>query len=126
MKHLMEKLEQLLELGGIKKDVTFLVISGIAVICSLLKWNPLPFDMAWVAIVLCGIPIILEAVIGLVTAFEMEADVLVSLALIASICIGETFAAEEVAFIKYCLLTRPKIVRKPLFFSSSFSFCTIL
>ena len=54
MKHLMEKLERLLELGGIKKDVTFLVISGIAVICSLLKWNPLPFDMAWVAIVLCG------------------------------------------------------------------------
>lgn len=52
MKHLMEKLEQLLELGGIKKDVTFLVISGIAVICSLLKWNPLPFDMAWVAVVL--------------------------------------------------------------------------
>ena len=52
MKHLMEKLEQLLELGGIKKDVTFLVISGISVICSLLKWNPLPFDMAWVAIVL--------------------------------------------------------------------------
>ena len=73
MKHLMEKLEQLLELGGIKKDVIFLVISGIAVICSLLKWNPLPFDMAWVVIVLCGIPIILKAVIGLVTAFEMEA-----------------------------------------------------
>ena len=56
MKHLMEKLEQLLELGGIKKDVTFLMISGIAVICSLLKWNPLPFDMAWVAIVLCAFP----------------------------------------------------------------------
>ena len=86
----MEKLEQLLELGGIKKDVTFLVISGIAVICSLLKWNPLPLDMAWVAVVLCGIPIILEAVIGLVTAFDIKADVLVSLALIASICIGET------------------------------------
>lgn len=99
MKHLMEKLEQLLELGGIKKDVTFLVISGIAVICSLLKWNPLSFDMAWVAIVLCGIPIILEAVIGLVTAFDIKADALVSLALIASICIGETFAVGEVAFI---------------------------
>ena len=99
MKHLMEKLEQLLELGGIKKDVTFLVISGIAVICSLLKWNPLPFDMAWVAIVLCGIPIILEAVIGLVTAFDIKADALVSLALIASICIGETFAVGKAAFI---------------------------
>ena len=99
MNKAMEALERFLELGGIKKDVTFLVISGIAVICSLLKWNPLPFDMAWVAIVLCGIPIILEAVIGLVTAFDIKADVLVSLALIASICIGEIFAAGEVAFI---------------------------
>ena len=41
----------------------------------------------------------LEAVIGLVTAFDIKADVLVSLALIASVCIGETFAAGEVAFI---------------------------
>ena len=99
MKHLMEKLEQLLEWGGIPKDITFLVISGAAVICSLLRIDPLPFDMAWIAIILCGIPIILEAVIGLVTAFDIKADVLVSLALIASLCIGETFAAGEVAFI---------------------------
>lgn len=99
MKRLMEKLEHLLELGGIRKDVTLLVISGAAVICSLLKFQPFPFDMAWIAIVLCGLPIILEAVIGLVTAFDIKADVLVSLALIASICIGEEFAAGEVAFI---------------------------
>ena len=99
MKHLMEKLEQLLEKGGIKKDVTFLVLSGIAVVCSLLQWEPLPFDLAWIAIILCGIPILLEAIIGLVTAFDIKADVLVSLALIASVCIGETFAAGEVAFI---------------------------
>ena len=70
MKYLMEKLEQLLEKGGIKKDVTFLVISGIAVICSLLQWEPLPFDLAWIAIILCGIPILLEAIIGLVTAIS--------------------------------------------------------
>ena len=99
MKHTMEQLERLLEWGGIKKDVTFLVISGIAVICSLLKFEPFPFDMAWIAIILCGLPIILEAIIGLVTAFDIKADVLVSLALIASICIGEIFAAGEVAFI---------------------------
>ena len=37
--------------------------------------------------------------IGLVTAFDIKADVLVSLALIASVCIGEIFAAGEVAFI---------------------------
>ena len=99
MKTLMERLERLLELGGIKKDATLLVLSGGAVLASLLGFRPLPFDMAWVAIVLCGVPIVLEAVIGLVTAFDIKADVLVSLALIASVCIGEFFAAGEVAFI---------------------------
>ena len=99
MKASMEKLEHLLELGGIKKDVILLVISGIAVLLSLLGVRPFFFDMAWVAIILCGIPIILEAVIGLVTAFDIKADVLVSLALIASVAIGEDFAAGEVAFI---------------------------
>ena len=99
MKRIMKQLEQLLTLGGIRKDIVLLVISGAAVLCSLLKLQPLPFDLAWFAIVLCGLPIILEAVIGLVTAFDIKADVLVSLALIASVCIGETFAAGEVAFI---------------------------
>ncbi len=99
MKRVMEKLEHLLELGGIRKDIALLAISGIAVVCSLLKFQPFPFDMAWIAIVLCGLPIVLEAVIGLITAFDIKADVLVSLSLIASVCIGETFAAGEVAFI---------------------------
>ena len=96
----MKKLKELLEWGGIKKDVTLLVISGIALLLSIFKVIPqMPFDIAWVAIILCGVPIILEAVIGLVTAFDIKADVLVSLALIASICIHEDFAAGEVAFI---------------------------
>ena len=95
----MEALERFLELGGIRKDITLLVISGAAVVGSLLQWRPFPFDLAWVAIILCGVPIILEAVIGLVTAFDIKADVLVSLALIASVCIGQDFAAGEVAFI---------------------------
>lgn len=99
MKRVMKKLEDMLETGGIRKDIVLLVISGVAIICSLLKFQPFDFDLAWIAIVLCGLPIILEAIIGLVTAFDIKADVLVSLALIASICIGETFAAGEVAFI---------------------------
>ena len=99
MKPIMEKLEHLLQLGGIKKDILFLVLSGIAIVCSLLGLSPFPFDMAWIAIILCGVPIILEAIIGLVTAFDIKADVLVSLALIASVFIGEDFAAGEVAFI---------------------------
>ena len=99
MKKLMEKLEALLDKGGIRKDIILLVISGIAVLLSLLEFNPLPFDTAWIAIILSGVPIVLEAVIGLVTAFDIKADVLVSIALIASVCIGEDFAAGEVAFI---------------------------
>ena len=94
-----EKLEEFLELGGTKKDITLLVLSGIALLCSIFQFQPFPFDIAWVAIVLCGLPIVLEAIIGLVTAFDIKADVLVSLALIASVCIGEDFAAGEVAFI---------------------------
>ncbi|MCD8231619.1 MAG: cation-translocating P-type ATPase [Clostridiales bacterium] len=99
MKLLMKKLELLMEKGGTKKDITLLVISGIFLILSLTGWTPLPFDLAWISIILCGVPIILEAIIGLVTAFDIKADVLVSIALIASVCIGEDFAAGEVAFI---------------------------
>ena len=95
----MEKLEELLEWGGIKRDIVFLILSGLALIASMFDFLPLPFDPAWVAIILCGVPIILEAVIGLVTAFDIKADVLVSIALIASVIIGEDFAAGEVAFI---------------------------
>ena len=99
MKKLMKQLERLLEIGGTKKDIILLAVSGTSLILSLTNAVPLPFDIAWVAIILCGLPIILEAVIGLVTSFDIKADVLVSLALIASVCIGEDFAAGEVAFI---------------------------
>jgi heavy metal translocating P-type ATPase len=68
-------------------------------VISIFHLVPLPFDASWIAIILCGIPIILEAVIGLVTEFDIKADVLVSIALIASVLIGEDFAAGEVAFI---------------------------
>ncbi len=95
-----DKIEAFLELGGIKKDITILVISGISLLLSIFHVFPmLPFDIAWVSIILCGVPILLEAIIGLVTRFDIKADVLVSIALVASVCIGEDFAAGEVAFI---------------------------
>ena len=99
MNTIIKKAKALMELGGIKKDVAFLVLGGLSLIISLFDLIPLPFDAAWVAIILCGVPILMEAVIGLITAFDIKADVLVSLALIASVCIGEDFAAGEVAFI---------------------------
>ena len=99
MRTLVQKTEAFLEWGGIKKEITLLTISGVALVVSIFDLLPLPFDAAWVAIVLCGIPIVLEALIGLITAFDIKADVLVSLALIAAVLIGGDFAAGEVAFI---------------------------
>ena len=95
----MKKLEALLEWGGVRKDIILLVLSGAALLVSILWGDRLLADPAWVAIVLCGLPILLEAFIGLVTAFDIKADVLVSIALVASVVIGEDFAAGEVAFI---------------------------
>ncbi|MCI8578927.1 MAG: cation-translocating P-type ATPase [Lachnospiraceae bacterium] len=99
MRPFMETLEGLMEKGGIKKDIVLLAVSGVALLVSIFGVIPLPFDAAWVAVILCGVPIIVEAVISLVTEFDIKADVLVSIALIASLCIGEDFAAGEVAFI---------------------------
>lgn len=99
VKSLIKKLETLLEAGGTKKGIVLLVLSCIALVLDLVGIQPFPFDIAWVSILLCGVPIVLEAIIGLVTAFDIKADVLVSLALIASVCIHEDFAAGEVAFI---------------------------
>lgn len=99
MRRLAKKAEKIMQIGGIKKDIIFLIVSAVSLIISIFNLIPLPFDAAWIAIILCGVPIVMEAIIGLITAFDIKADVLVSLALIASVCIGEIFAAGEVAFI---------------------------
>ena len=85
MKGILERIEKFMEFGGIRKDIALLAISGVAVVCSPVGFQPFPFDCAWIAIAFCGLPIVTEAVIGLITAFDIKADVLVSLALIASI-----------------------------------------
>ncbi len=99
MEAFVNRMERLLALGGTRRDILFLVLSGAALLVSLFGVSPLPFDMAWFAIVLCSVPIVAGAVLGLVTEGDIKADVLVSLALIASVCIGEHFAAGEIAFI---------------------------
>lgn len=81
------------------RTILGLIISVISLIFSFFDLVQAPIDLAWIAIILCGLPIIKEAIIGLVTEFDIKADVLVSMALIASVIIGETFAAGEVAFI---------------------------
>lgn len=83
-----------------RRTLLFLLISGVALALSFFPAAAaLPFDPSWVAIVLCGLPILKEAAEGLFTRFDIKADVLVSMALIASVVIGETFAAGEIAWI---------------------------
>lgn len=95
----MVKLKEILEWGGPLKEKASLAVSALALIISFFHLAPVSFDPAWAAVLLCGIPIILEAFIGLITEFDIKADVLVSIALIASIVTGEIFAAGEIAFI---------------------------
>ena len=83
----------------------FVIISGVALATSLtFSWTGnaakiAGFDPAWIAIVLCGLPIVLGAIVGLVKDHDITADVLVALALIGSLILKEFFAAGEVAFI---------------------------
>lgn len=83
----------------------FVIISGVALATSLtFSWTGnadkiAGFDPAWIAIVLCGLPIVLGAIVGVVKDHDITADVLVALALIGSLILKEFFAAGEVAFI---------------------------
>ncbi len=99
LKPLFKPLEDLLDAGGTRKDVAFLVTSAAFLAISFAAGGELAVDPAWVAIVLCGAPIVIEAFIAVVTELDVKADLLVSLALIASVAIGEYFAAGEVALI---------------------------
>ncbi|MDR1608862.1 MAG: cation-translocating P-type ATPase [Deltaproteobacteria bacterium] len=82
-----------------KRKIIFSSISALALAVSFFGSVERPFDPAWVAVILCGWPILKGAALGLVTDFDVKADVLVAMALIAAIFIGEIFAAGEVAFI---------------------------
>ena len=79
-----------------KVEIMLIIISTISVIVSFI----LSLDyISWIAVVLCGIPIFKECIEGLVTEFDIKADLLVTIAIIASIIIGEVFAAGEIATI---------------------------
>ena len=83
-----------------RRTILTLTVSGAALFLSFaVDAGARPFDPAWVAVVLCGAPILLEAGEGLLTRFDIKADVLVSMALVASVAIGEIFAAGEIAWI---------------------------
>ena len=83
----------------VKRSLLFLIVSGISLILSFLYGKDLLVDPAWVAIILCGTPILWDAATGLILRHDIKADVLVAIAIIAALALGEWFAAGEVALI---------------------------
>ena len=83
-----------------KRDVLLMAVSAVALVLSFAGVKPVEWlDLAWIAIVLCGVPILYEAGHGLLFEHDIRADVLVALAIVAAVCLGEFFAAGEVALI---------------------------
>ena len=95
----MDALEKILEWGRMRKDGSFLALSAAALLLSFAGIEPFGFDLAWGAVLFSGAPIVCGAFLALVREHDIRADLLVSLALLASLAIGEIFAAGEIAFI---------------------------
>ena len=59
-------------------------------------------NLAWVCVVICGIPLLYLAIWRMIYnkgVSKISSALLISMAMIAAICIGDLFAAGEVAFI---------------------------
>jgi len=85
-------------LAGLKMTI----ISGVFLVASLillLTGRNLSVDPAWVTIVISGLPLLYLAITRLVYQKWISSALLISMAMVASIAIGEIFAAGEVAFI---------------------------
>lgn len=78
------------------------VASGVFLIISLallLTGKKFPIDPAWVTVIISGLPLVYLAITRLIFEKWISSALLISIAMVASIGIGELFAAGEVAFI---------------------------
>ncbi len=93
-----EKIMRVLE--GLKMTI----VGGIFLLLSLffvLTGTSIPsyLDPAWVTIIICGIPLVYLALTRLIYERWVSSALLIVMAMVASIYIGEIFAAGEVCFI---------------------------
>lgn len=97
----MDQLENIIHtLEGLKMTIVggiFLLISLIFVLTQ----TPVPYnlDPAWITIIICGIPLVYLALTRLIYEHWVSSALLIVMAMVASIMIGEIFAAGEVTFI---------------------------
>ena len=93
------------KINDILTSLPMTIISGIFLIASfiLLKNNTkILIDPAWITIIICGLPILYKAIKKIIFnkgIKKISSALLITIALISSIAIGNLFAGGEVAFI---------------------------
>lgn len=85
--------------------VPMTIVGGVFLVVSLvlsLTGNKIPVDPAWVSVIICGIPLLYLSVWRIIHNHgisKISSALLISIAMVAAIAIGDLFAAGEVAFI---------------------------
>ena len=88
-------------LAGIPMTIVGGIFLAISLALSLTE-NKVPVDPAWVSVIICGIPLLYLSVWRIIYNHgisKISSALLISIAMIAAIAIGDLFAAGEVAFI---------------------------
>ena len=88
-------------LAGIPMTIVGGVFLGASLIFMLLDIK-VPVDPAWVSVIICGVPLLYLAIWRIIHnkgMSKISSALLISMAMIAAIIIGDIFAAGEVAFI---------------------------
>ncbi len=85
-------------LAGVPMTIAAGVFLAVSLLSLLMNFS-FPIDPAWITILISGIPMLYLALTRLFYEKWVSSALLISIAMIASIAIGEIFAAGEVAFI---------------------------
>ena len=93
------------KLKEILTSIPATIVGGIFLILSFVFSKlsmGFPIDPAWITVLICGLPLLYNAIRKLVCnrgISKISSALLISTAMIAAIAIGDLFAAGEVAFI---------------------------
>lgn len=92
----------LLQIFHLFSGLRMTIVAGVFLAISLyilLTGMQVPLDPAWVTIVISGFPLVYLAITRVVFERNISSALLISIAMVAAVAIGEVFAAGEVAFI---------------------------
>ncbi|BDF81243.1 hypothetical protein CE91St68_07220 [Methanobrevibacter smithii] len=92
----------LIKIMDILAGLKMTIVSGIFLLCAVIcmvSGIESPIDPAWGAVIISGIPLFYLALYRLIFEKWVSSALLITIAMVASLVIGEIFAAAEVAWI---------------------------